>query len=254
MLTSPILDKSGISHGFFTRQGGVSDGVYASLNCGPGSLDQPDFVTENRSRTMQSLNLEPDCLRTVYQIHSAEVIVIKDRHAMRETPKADAMVTNITDLALGILTADCVPILFSDPTHRVIGAAHSGWKGALSSIGKNTVDAMVELGASKSNIKAAIGPAISQKSYEVGPEFPDPFLKKDPRAEKYFIPSVNSGHFLFALKEFVRDCLIETGISVHMLENDTFTEEDLFFSYRRMIKKGEADYGRQLSAIALTND
>lgn len=255
MLISPVLENNGISHGFFTRQGGVSEGIYGSLNCGPGSKDQPDLVVENRSRAMSALNLDAEDLRTIYQVHSADVIVIKDMQAMREKPKADAMVTNLPGLALGILTADCVPILFSDPNQRIIGAAHSGWKGALANIGKSTIDAMIDLGAKKADIKAAIGPAISQNSYEVGPEFPDPFIAKDSQAEKYFIPSVKSGHFMFALKEFVRDRLIETGIeTVHMLKNDTCAEEPLFFSYRRMTKKGEADYGRQLSAIALTDD
>jgi purine-nucleoside/S-methyl-5'-thioadenosine phosphorylase / adenosine deaminase len=252
MLVSSVFESAEISHGFFTRQGGVSHGVYGSLNCGPGSKDRSEDVSENRARAMQALGIKPNKLRTIYQIHSADVIVIHDEREMPDKPKADAMVTNVPGVALGILTADCVPILFADATHHVIGAAHSGWKGALADIGRNTIDAMIQLGAVKSDIKAAIGPAITQSSYEVGPEFPAPFIEVRPQATRYFTPSVKSGHHMFNLKEFVRDRLVDTGIgSVDMLENDTCSEEDLFFSYRRMTKKGEADYGRQLSAIAL---
>lgn len=254
MLTSSALENADMAHGFFTRKGGVSHGIYGSLNCGPGSKDQAEDVSENRARTMRDLGVAPDKLRTIYQVHSADVVVIKDEPDMPEKPKADAMVTNVPGVALGILTADCVPILFADPTHRVIGAAHSGWKGALADIGKNTVEAMIQLGASRSNIHAAVGPAIAQPSYEVGPEFPARFLKNDPESARYFTPSVNSGHHMFNLKEFVRDRLVETGIGhVDMLANDTCAEEELFYSYRRMTKRGEADYGRQLSAIALSN-
>ncbi|USG62362.1 peptidoglycan editing factor PgeF [Sneathiella marina] len=252
MLTSSIFESDNISHGFFTRKGGVSHGIYSSLNCGPGSKDRAEDVFENRARAMRDLGVGPDMLRTIHQVHSADVVVIQDELEMPEKPKADAMVTNVPGLALGILTADCVPILFADTEHQVIGAAHSGWKGALSNIGKNTVEAMIQLGAAKSDIKAAVGPAITQASYEVGPEFPAPFLAVDSQAARYFTPSVNAGHHMFNLKEYVRDRLLETGIDrVDMLENDTCAEEDLFYSYRRMTKRGEADYGRQLSAIAL---
>ncbi|MEH6545727.1 MAG: peptidoglycan editing factor PgeF [Sneathiella sp.] len=252
MLTSSVLENGDISHGFFTREGGVSHGIYGSLNCGPGSKDRAEDVSENRARAMRELGIKPDKLRTIYQVHSADVVVIQDQQELREKPKADAMVTNVPGVALGILTADCVPILFADTSHHVIAAAHSGWKGALANIGKNTVEAMIQLGAHKSDITAAVGPAITQNSYEVGPEFPAPFLDVDPHAARYFTPSVNSGHHMFNLKEFVRDRLRETGIGrVDMLENDTCAEEDLFYSYRRMTKRGETDYGRQLSAIAL---
>ena len=254
MLTSSTLEHATISHGFFTRRGGTSTGLYASFNCGPGSNDKPNDVAANRARAMVRLGGKPGDLRTLYQIHSADVIVIRDRTEITPRPKADAMVTNVPGLALGILTADCVPILFADTKNNVIAAAHSGWKGSLADIGKNVVKEMLGLGAEKAYIKAAIGPAIAQKSYEVGPEFPAPFLTLDPNAMRYFIPSSNAGHHMFDLTGFVRDRLQHSGIDViDVLENDTCAEEDLFFSYRRMTKRGEADYGRQLSAIVLND-
>jgi YfiH family protein len=255
MLTSPILEHNQISHGFFTRQGGVSEGIYNSLNCGPGSKDKLDLVKKNRSLAMRSLGAPADKLRTLYQVHSAEVIVIKDQNDFEQKPKADAMVTTLPGIALGILTADCVPILFVDMENQVIGAAHSGWKGAVADIGKNVIEEMLKLGAKRSNIKAAVGPAIAQASYEVGPEFPAPFLELDSEARKYFVLSINQGHHMFDLKGFVRDRLEQTNIGiVDMLENDTCAEEDMFFSYRRMTKRGEPDYGRQLSAITINKN
>jgi len=254
MLKSKLLDHASISHGFFSRTGGNSTGVYASLNCGPGSKDNPEDVVSNRTLAMNMLGCQPDDLRTLYQVHSADVVVLRDRNEISPRPKADAMVTNIPGLALGILTADCVPILFADTKNNVIAAAHSGWKGSVADIGTNVVDEMVKLGAEKTAIKAAIGPAIAQKSYEVGPEFPAPFLALDRTAMKYFVPSDRTGHHMFDLTGFVRDRLFQSGIEViDLLENDTCAEEDLFYSYRRMTKRGEPDYGRQLSAISLIN-
>ena len=252
MLKSQLLESDGIAHGFFTRDGGVSTGVYRGLNCGPGSHDNPQNVTENRARAMAMIGRRPEDLRTLYQVHSGDVIVLRDDVEITPRPKADAMVTNVPGLSLGILTADCVPILFADETNGVIAAAHSGWKGAVADIGRNVVEKMIELGAKRSSITAVIGPAIAQKSYEVGPEFPEPFLALDPRSKKFFVPSARSGHHMFDLKGFVRDRLENLEIkAVDMLENDTCAEEDLFYSYRRMVKRGEPDYGRQLSAIAL---
>ena len=252
MLKSSILESEMLTHGFFTRSGGVSENLYLSLNCGPGSKDDPTKVAENRARAMAMINQPADALRTVYQTHSTEVLVIDQRKEITPRPKADAMVTNIPGIALGILTADCVPVLFADMENGVIGAAHSGWKGALGNISAHVVEKMMELGAQRSNIHAAIGPAIAQKSYEVGPEFPAPFLEADPDAARFFICSENEGHYMFDLTGFVRAGLEKAKIgAIDLLENDTCAEEELFFSYRRMVKRGEADYGRQLSAIAL---
>ncbi len=252
MLKSRILESSALAHGFFTRDGGVSEGLYRGLNCGPGSKDDPARVIENRSRAMAMIGQSAEALRTVYQIHSTEVLVLENKQELTPRPKADAMVTNVPGLALGILTADCVPVLFADMENSVIGAAHSGWKGALGNISARVVEEMAKLGARKQNIKVAIGPAIAQKSYEVGPEFPAPFLTHNPTAKKFFIPSENPERHMFDLTGFVRAELEELEIGdIDLIENDTCTEEDLFFSYRRMVKKGEADYGRQLSAIAL---
>lgn len=252
MLQSDILNRDGLTHGFFTRKGGVSSGLYGSLNCGPGSADEPDDVAENRRRAMDMLKIDSDHLRTLYQVHSADVVVIENREPFASRPKADAMVTKIPGMALGILTADCVPILFADEENGVIAAAHSGWKGTVSDIGRNVVETMEKLGAERSRIHVAIGPAISQESYEVGPEFPGPFLDLDPGSKRFFVPSTTPGHHMFDLKGFVHSRLERLDIAaIDMLENDTCAEEELFFSYRRMTKRGEADYGRQLSAIAL---
>lgn len=252
MLKSRIFESDALAHGFFTRDGGVSEGLYRGLNCGPGSKDDPACVTENRSRAMAMIGQSADALRTVYQIHSTEVLVLNDTKHLDSRPKADAMVTTVPGITLGILTADCVPVLFADVENGVIGAAHSGWKGALGNISAGVVEEMTKLGARKQNIKAAIGPAIAQKSYEVGPEFPTPFLNHDPAAEKFFIPSDNPDRYMFDLTGYVREALEKAGIGgIDHLENDTCAEEDQFFSYRRMVKRGESDYGRQLSAIAL---
>ncbi|WP_288903091.1 peptidoglycan editing factor PgeF [uncultured Sneathiella sp.] len=254
MLKSRILEDDSLAHGFFTRDGGVSEGLYRGLNCGPGSQDDPAHVNENRSRAMAMIGKPADALKTVYQIHSTEVLVIEDQTDFATRPKADAMVTNVPGLALGILTADCVPVLFADTENAVIGAAHSGWKGALGNISASVIDIMTSLGARKQNIRAAIGPAIAQKSYEVGPEFPEPFLKRDAAARKFFVPSDTPGRHMFDLTGFVKAELEKLEIGgIDLLGNDTCTEEDLFFSYRRMVKRGEADYGRQLSAIALNS-
>ncbi len=252
MLKSHILKNDALAHGFFTRDGGVSEGLYRGLNCGPGSKDDPARVNENRSRAMAMIGQPPTALRTVYQIHSTDVLILDQHEEITPRPKADAMVTRLPNIALGILTADCVPVLFADAENGVIGAAHSGWKGAVGNISARVIDKMTELGARKSNIKVAIGPAIAQKSYEVGPEFPEPFLKLDPAAKKFFIPSKNQGRHMFDLTGYVRTGLEKLDIGdIELLDKDTCTEEELFFSYRRMVKKGEADYGRQLSAIAL---
>lgn len=252
MIFSNLYDPTIISHQFFSRRGGISAGVYAGLNCGAGSSDEPTNVVENKKIAMASLGVDEKMLATLYQIHSADVINITTMAQLSDKPQADAMVTRLSGIALGILTADCVPILFADMKNRVIGAAHSGWKGSLGNISAAVIDAMIGQGARRENIFATIGPAIQQASYEVGPNFPDNFIKSDKSYEAYFYPSIKKHHHMFDLTGLVKLQLEREKIgSVYRILRDTFTEEDQFFSYRRMTKNGEADYGRQLSAIAL---
>ena len=241
-----------IRHGFFTREGGVSDGVYASLNCGPGSSDKPDSVAENRRRAMALMEMPEESLVTLYQTHSAEVVVVKEPWAPGAAPKADAMVTDRPGLVLGILTADCAPVLLADGKGGIIGAAHAGWKGALGGVLDNTVQAMVALGAKPAKIVAAIGPCIGHRSYEVGPEFPAPFLAEDPINADFFAPAPKAGHALFDLPGYISRKLARLGVhEVTRVPADTLRDETRFFSYRRATLRAEADYGRQLSAIML---
>jgi len=242
----------GIRHGFFTRVGGVSTGLYASLNVGFGSDDSPDAVRENRARAMRALGLAPDRLVTVYQVHSADVAVVDEPWPHAHAPKADALVTRRRGIALGILTADCVPVLFADAEAGVIAAAHAGWKGALGGVLDNTVRAMVDLGARPGRIVAAVGPHIGPGSYEVGPDFPAPFLARDPADTAFFHPSQRAGHHMFDLGGYVEKRLNQAGVDMVRREAwDTLTEPERFFSYRRTTLRGEADYGRELSAIAM---
>jgi YfiH family protein len=249
MLVLPELAQcGGIRHGFFTRDGGVSEGVYASLNCGFGSGDQAAAVAENRRRAMQSLELPESALVGVHQIHSADVVTVETPWPRHAAPRADAMVTRRPGICLGILTADCVPILFAEPEARVIGAAHAGWKGARGGVAEATVAAMVRLGALPSRIRAGIGPAIRQPSYEVGAEFPGHF----PGGEAFFRAAPRAGHFLFDLPGYVASRLSCLGLAaIADLGLDTAADEKRFFSYRRTCQRGEPDYGRALSAIAL---
>ncbi len=252
MIKSPLLENDLITHGFFTREYGVSTGLYEGLNCGAGSDDDPEKVAENKRIAMQLMGLDETALATLYQIHSTDVVTVTSPFKDGERPKADAMVTRQPGIALGILTADCVPILFADVENGVIGAAHSGWKGTAGNISARVISAMEVLGARKSSIYAAVGPAIQQASYEVGPDFPAPFLALDSSNEKFFIPSEKTGHHMFDLTGFVKSQLENLGIAkTDLVDQDTCTEESSFFSYRRMYKRGEADYGRQLSAITL---
>jgi polyphenol oxidase len=249
---SALNDINRIRHGFFTREGGVSTGIYASLNCGPGSADAPDAVAENRGRAMAMLDQAPQALVTVYQCHSAEVVVVDRPFAPGTAPKADALVTTTPGLALGILTADCAPVLFADRRHAIIGAAHAGWRGAVTGVLDNTLAEMVRLGATANTVVAAIGPCIGQRSYEVGPDFPAPFLAEDPDNGDFFAPSRRPGHFLFDLPGYVARRLARLGIQeVTRVPADTCRDESRFFSYRRATLRGEPDYGRQMSAIVL---
>ncbi|MFD1625796.1 peptidoglycan editing factor PgeF [Azospirillum griseum] len=253
MITLGALnDITHIRHAFFTRNGGVSTGLYTSLNCGLGSKDDPAAVRENRARAATRMEVTPDSLVTCYQIHSPTCVVVDTPWTPDASPQADAMVTNKPGVALGILTADCAPVLFADTKARVIGAAHAGWKGAKGGVLEATVARMVELGASPNRIVACIGPCIAQRSYEVGPEFPAPFLAEDERNRDYFAPARRAGHFLFDLPAYVTRRLGDAGVAmIQRCPNDTVAEEDRFFSYRRSCLRGEGDYGRGLSAIVL---
>ncbi len=248
-LTAEGLHAPGIAHGFFGRQGGVSAGLYESLNCGPGSRDAPDAVAENRRRIAAALAPGAE-LVSLSQIHSPIVHVFADAPAQRL--EGDAMVTAKPGLALGILTADCAPVLLADPQAGVIGAAHAGWKGALGGVLEATLDAMEKLGAQRSRIGAAIGPSISQDNYEVGWDFRDRFLEQGLRHRRFFIPSGKEGHYRFDLPGYAAHRLTAAGVgSVASLGICTYPPENGFFSFRRTTHAGEPDYGRQISAIVL---
>jgi hypothetical protein len=242
-----------IRHGFFTREGGVSEGIYASLNCGMGSRDDPTKVLANRSLALAQLEQSVGSLATVFQQHTNKVAVIDEAWTTDTPPPiADALVTTRIGVVLGILTADCAPVLLADRKAGVIGAAHAGWRGALSGVLDNTVAAMIALGAKPSRLVAAVGPCIAHRSYEVGPEFPAPFLAQNPDNHFFFTPAPREGHFFFDLAGFVARRLAELSVTeVARTPCDTFREEDRFFSFRRATKRGEPDYGRALSAIVL---
>ncbi len=246
--TSDALSNiSGLRHGFFGRQGGVSTGLYDSLNSGAGSNDRAENVSENRIRIRTALGAEH--ILSCYQIHSANVVTVTAPWQQR--PEADAMVTNTPGIALCILTADCTPILFADPEARIIGAAHAGWKGAIGGVLEATLDSMVSLGADRSKILAAIGPTIAQASYEVGPEFRDTFLSDDAAAASFFIKG-QGDRFHFDLPDYVHARLTRAGISaLYNLQHDTCALETHYFSNRRRNHRGEPDYGRNASVICL---
>lgn len=255
MLKSKTLSgATGIRHAFFTREGGVSGGIYASLNCGAGSNDNPEHVQENKRRAAAQFDLPEDCLVTLYQVHSPEVVVVTDPTPIRaERPQADAMVTRTPNVALGILTADCAPVLFADSENGIIGAAHAGWRGALGGVLERTIDAMENLGADRTRMSATVGPCIAQESYQVGAEFPAPFLDADPATADLFRPDGDTGKHLFDLRGFVLRKLKQATLGdVDAVDVDTYASDTLFFSYRRTCHRSEDDYGRGLSAIALT--
>ncbi len=244
--------NEGVSHGFMSRRGGVSEGIYASLNCGPGSSDRLDRVIENRARALIRLGAGKSPLCTVHQVHGRDVVTVDKPWPMNDAPKADAMVTDRPGIVLGILTADCVPVLLADRDARVIGAAHAGWKGARQGVIAATLEAMTALGAETGRVTATVGPAIAQRSYEVGPEVRQAFVGDDPAASTHFAPSGRAGHFLFDLGVLVMSRLRAAGVgTIERLDHDTLAEDELFFSYRRATKTGEPDYGRCLSAILI---
>ncbi len=253
LVADSFASVSHIRHAFFTRDGGISEGIYASLNTGLGSDDEPRAVAENRRRIAATFDLPADALNTVYQVHGKKVVRVDGPWPASGPPQADAMVADRHGIALGILTADCAPVLFADEDAGVIGAAHAGWKGALSGVLQATIEAMEALGASRKSIAACVGPTIGPLSYEVGPEFPLPFLEADPENECFFAPASRAGHFMFDLPGFAVSVLRAAGIGfVENMVRDTCAEPESFFSYRRATKRGEPDYGRCLSAIALS--
>lgn len=250
-IRSSLLSKAhGIRHSYFTRTGGVSEGIYRGLNTGPGSSDAPERVAENRRRVAQWMGVAPDHLLSAHQVHSPDVVVVREPYA-GERPKADALVTDRPGIAVSASTADCGPVLFADSQARIVAAAHAGWKGAFTGVLENTIAAMVSLGAQRKNIVAALGPSIGPANYEVGPEFVERFIEAEADNTRYFKPSVNPGHAMFDLNLYTVDRLKRAGVEAEALSRCTYEEEDLFFSYRRGTHRGEPDYGRQLSAIAL---
>lgn len=245
----------GIAHGFFSRRGGVSGGIYAGLNCGFGSADVTGHVAENRARVARHLDVSASALLTLYQIHSAHAVTVTAPWTPEAAPRADAMVTDRTGIALGVLAADCAPVLLCDPHARVIGAAHSGWKGALNGVLEQTLDAMERLGAARAAVRAAIGPCLSVKNYEVGPEFRDRFVEAEEDFARFFSPSRDrgSGRLYFDLPALVAHRLERAGVAaVDRIGHCTYDRPERYFSYRRTTHRGEPDYGRNISAIVLT--
>ena len=252
MIQSDALRLGGISHGFFTREGGASGGLFQSLNCGMGSGDDRACVLENRARVAGRLGVKPDCLLSAWQVHSAEAVVVDGPWETEERPRVDGLVTRTPGVGLGVLTADCGPVLFADPQARVVGAAHAGWKGALTGVTTRTIAVMEEQGAQRARIVAVIGPTISKAAYEVGPEFPGRFTEDDPANARFFTPSSRPGHFMFDLPAYLEHRLRAAGVGqVFNMSLCTFSDERRFFSYRRATHRNEKDYGRLISAIAL---
>lgn len=242
--------RNGIRHGFFTREGGVSTDIYRGLNVGLGSQDDREAVLENRRRVAQWFGLPVERLATVHQVHSQNVVVIDETYDGTR-PQADAMVSATPGIIIGVLSADCGPILFADSQAGVIGAAHAGWKGAVNGVLENTIDSMVALGASRQNISAALGPSISQENYEVGPERVEDLKRLDATYERYLAPSPNDGHAYFDLKQLTMDRLTKTGVKAENINLCTYPDDKRFFSFRRTTHLSEPDYGRQISAIAI---
>jgi YfiH family protein len=252
MIEARTLALAGIRHGFFTRRGGVSSGLYASLNGGIGSHDSAAHVAENRARMAAAVGVEPNRLVTAYQTHSPHVVVAEATWTPDARPRADAIVTAMRALAIGVTTADCGPILLADPTARVIGAAHAGWRGALAGVIEATLDAMERLGAKRSEIRAVLGPMIRQPNYEVGPDLIARFAADDPPSSRFFGPASRDGHALFDLAGYIGSRLARAGIRhVEDLGLCTYADPERFFSFRRATHRAEADYGRHVNAIAL---
>lgn len=251
MIQAEPLALPGIRHAFFTRQGGVSEGIYASLNGGQGSGDHQPHVRENRARMAAAVGVVPERLVNVHQVHSPDVVVATGPWPA-DRPKADGLVTSQPSLALAVASADCGPILFADAEAGVIGACHSGWKGAFTGVIESTLAAMETLGASRASTVAVLGPTISRNAYEVGPEFTGRFLEADADNARYFTPSTRDGHSMFDLPAYIGARMARSGIGRFVdLALCTYADERRFYSYRRTVHRGEPDYGRLIAAIAL---
>ncbi|GAA0582462.1 peptidoglycan editing factor PgeF [Caenispirillum bisanense] len=253
MITVSALNAlSTVRHAYFSRNHGVSTGAFDSLNCGFGSGDDAANVRKNRAMALERMEMPPEGLVTARQEHGTTVLVVDKPWDNENPPAADGLVTTVPRLVVGVLTADCAPVLMADGTAGVVAAVHAGWRGALGGVLDRAVQVMIEQGASLDRIIAGIGPCIGQRSYEVGPEFPGPFIADDPNNEHYFSPTAREGHFRFDLPGYVARRLALIGITMVMpTPCDTFREEGRFFSYRRNTLRGIKDYGRQLSAIAI---
>ena len=251
-IEAKALTLTGLRHAFFTRAGGVSTGLYSSLNGGVGSQDDGGKVTENRARMATALGVEPRRLLTAYQSHSPNVLIAEAPWTTENRPQADAIVTRMRALAIGVTTADCGPVLLADPRAGVIAAAHAGWRGALTGVVEATVAAMERLGAARGEIRAAIGPMIRQANYEVGPDLVARFRAEDRASSRFFAPAKREGHAMFDLAGYVAARLKRAAIGeVEDLGLCTYADPERFFSYRRTTHRGEADYGRHVNAIAL---
>src|SRR4051812_3353599 len=251
--TPELSSHSGVRHAFFTRQGGVSEGVYASLNGGLGSSDDRARVAENRRRITAQLSLPAEALVSVHQVHSPDVVVVERPWRREARPRVDGMVTALPGLALGITTADCGPVLFADPEAGIVGACHAGWRGALTGVLEATLDAMEALGARRDQVIAVLGPTIGPNAYEVGAEFVEQFRAPEAAHERLFRPAAREGHAMFDLPAFIGARLTAAGVGEFAdLGLCTYSDEERFFSYRRATHRGEPDYGRLISAVALT--
>jgi polyphenol oxidase len=251
-LTAESLRLPGLAHGFFTRLGGVSQGVYASLNAGVGSRDAPEAVTENRTRAAAALGVKPERLTVPYQIHSSDAVAVSEPWAPDARPRCDALVTATPGLALGVTGADCGMILLADQSAGVIGAAHAGWKGALAGVIEATVAAMERLGARRGDIAAALGPCIGPASYEVGQEFVAAFAAAGDSPARHFTPGRRAGRSMFNLNAYIAERASRARVGrFEDLGLDTYADERRFFSYRRATHRKEPDYGRLMSAIVL---
>ncbi|MFS4580565.1 peptidoglycan editing factor PgeF [Phaeobacter sp. C3_T13_0] len=251
ILISDLLN--GTKHGFFTRRGGASSGIFAGLNCGLGSSDQREAVNINRTRAAAAMEAEPEALGRVNQVHSADVLTVTDAQQdnLQGGTRADAMVTNVPGVVLSILTADCQPVLFHDAEAKVVGAAHAGWRGTLDGVLEATLDAMEQMGAKRQNTRAVIGPSISQSAYEVGPEFFDNFMMQDPENARFFTNG-QGDRYLFDLPSLGLHRLRSAGVEEAIWTGHcTYSDPDRFYSFRRATHKKEADYGRLISCIRL---
>ena len=253
MLTSTLLSSvPGIRHAFFTRAGGVSEGIYAGLNGGLGSSDAPEHVRENRRRMAETMGVAPSHFLSLHQVHSPDALVVTEPWSSTSRPKADAMVTDIPGLSLGVTAADCAPVLMVDPRAAVIGATHAGWKGALTGVVESTIEAMERIGGHREDIIAALGPMIRQRNYEVGMEFVERFEQADPDNARFFVSASRAGHAMFDLGGYLHARLSRAGVlMIEDLDLCTYADEDSFYSYRRSVHRKEPDYGRHVHAIVL---